>query len=548
MFLVMAPFSVTAQGEAIRMERAAKQIDELVRREMNEDHTPGIAVAITSREGLLRILTYGFANRDSRQPVTEETLFGIGSIGKSFTAIATLELHDQGLLDFHTPIESYLPWFTVKSTTPITAHHLLTHTAGLPNMRMELRSSLFQAFWLRQAPAVFDPGKQYHYSSAGFDILSNLIEALAHQPYGDFIQKRIFDPLEMDASEPVFKNKIRLRLATSYEPLFDDRPADPDGPLMVSNWYEYGGGAGSIASTAGNMASYLRMLLNRGSGPHQRIISEQSFQLLTQHAVARGADRYYGYGLEVTEADGHTLIGHGGGVQGFRSAMLGDLNDGIGVIVLANGPMRPDLAQFALNAVRAALRGDALPPLPNADPPDQVLNAAEYAGTYSAPDGKTLVFVGDQGRLLLVHQGQKIALRKKGASVFFCPHPDFSLFLLRFGRDDKGVVTEASYGPQWYANERYTGARQFSYPPEWDAYPGHYRTSTREHVNFRIILRKGRLWIVAAGGDENPLVPSANGIFRVGDSPEWVSFGDNLNGRALRVNYSGTDYARDFTP
>src|ERR1051326_6293265 len=127
MLLFFVPLPLISQDEALRFERAVQRIDELVRRNMQEDHTPGMALAITNREGLLHLSTYGLANRESREPVTAETLFGIGSIGKSFTAVATLELHDEGKLDFHAPLQSYLPWFTVKSTVPITAHHLLTH-------------------------------------------------------------------------------------------------------------------------------------------------------------------------------------------------------------------------------------------------------------------------------------------------------------------------------------------------------------------------------------------------------------------------------------
>ena len=545
--LFLVPLPLIAQEEALRFERAVQRIDELVQREMKEDHTPGMAIAITNRERLLHLSTYGFANRDSRRPVTAETLFGIGSIGKSFTAVATLELHDEGKLDFHAPLTTYLPWFTVKSTAPIAAHDLLTHTSGLPNMRMELRSSLYPVFWLTQAPVTFEPGRQYSYSSAAFDTLSTLIEALTHEPYGEFIQKRIFDPLEMNHSEPVFMSRIRPRLAISYEPLYDDRPANPNDPLVESNWYEYGGGAGSIAATAGDLAAYVRMLLNRGAGPHQRILSEQSFQLLIQHAVPRGPNRYYGYGIEVIEEDGHTLIGHGGGVQGFHSMMLGDLNDGLGIAVLANGAMHPDVAQFALKAVQAALHNRELPALPGVDRPDKIPNAAEYVGTYSAADGQKLSVRAEQDRLILTYNGQPIVLEKRGPDRFLCPHPDFSLFLLQFSRD-KGAVTEASYGPQWYANERYTGPRQFQYPPEWDAHPGHYRTSTRHHINFRIVLRKGKLWMISAAGDESPLIQSAGGTFRVGNLPEWVSFADALNGKTLRVNYSGTDFERDFTP
>lgn len=537
-----------AQEEVFRFERAFERIDKLVERTMQENKTPGMALALTSHAGLLHLSTYGFANMNAHDPVTPETLFGIGSIGKSFTAVAILQLRDEGKLDLHVPITNYLPWLKINSTMPITTHHLLTHTAGIPHMRMELTSTLYQAFWLTEAPTRFEPGNQYHYSSTAWDILSVLIEELGHKPYYEFLQKRILEPIGMNRSEPVFKNQMRMRLAVSYEPLYDDQPSHSSYPLVESNWFEYGGGAGSVAATAEDLAAYLRMLLNHGTGASQRILSEESFRLLTQHAIRRGGNRYYGYGLEVSEEQGHTLIGHGGGVQGFRSMMLGDLDDGLGVVVFANSPA--DLypaAQFALKAMQSALHQWELPTLPAMPLPTRVTNAPDYAGTYVTTGGRTFKLQAEKDKLMLEYQGERIALEHRGPDRFFCTHPDFHLFLMQFGRE-KSVVVEAFHGAYWYVNEHYEGPHQFEHPSEWDAYPGHYRTATRHHINFRIVLRKGKLWFVDPQGQETALVPIKAGFFQVGDTPEWLRFDTVVNGKTLRVNYSGTDYHRDFTP
>ena len=544
----LCPLPLIAQDEGLRFRRAFERIEEFAARNMEHSRTPGLALAVTNRERLLHLTTRGFARMGARTPVTPETLFGIGSIGKSFTAVAILQLRDQNKLDPQAPVSEYLPWFKVHSTTPISAHHLLTHTAGLPGMRMELMSSLYQAFWLTEAPWQFEPGKQYHYSSSAFDVLSILIEAVSGRSYGEYLRQAVLDPLGMTRSEPLFKNEIRLRLATSYEPLYDDRPAHSSHPLVESNWYEYGGGAGSVCATATDLAAYLRMLLNGGVGPDgQRILSEESFRLLTQRAVKRGDNRYYGYALEVTEEEGRTVISHGGGVQGFRSMLVGDLEDGLGVVLLANGPLNRDLARFALQAARAALHHQELPSPPALDPPTRVTNAADYAGTYTSPTEKKFRLRADGDTLLMLYKDRAVPLEKRGEDRFLSSDPDFSLFLLRLVRE-RGSVVEALHGSDWFTNQRYHGPRQFQYPSEWDAYPGHYRTATRHHMNFRIVLRKGTLWLVHAGGEESPLVPIQSGRFRVADSPEWVSFDTILNGRALHVNFSGTNFHRDFTP
>jgi hypothetical protein len=147
----------------------------------------------------------------------------------------------------------------------------------------------------------------------------------------------------------------------------------------------------------------------------------------------------------------------------------------------------------------------------------------------------------------MAYDGRAIALERQAKDAFLCGHPDFAIFPLRFSRD-AGKIIEASYGPDWYVNANYHGPKQFDYPAEWNAYPGHYRVSSRHHINFRIVLRKGKLWFVNPGGDETEVRPWQAGLFRLGDSPEWLRFAKVVQGKALLVDYSGTEFHRDFMP
>ncbi|MDX9833256.1 MAG: serine hydrolase domain-containing protein, partial [Anaerolineae bacterium] len=111
---------------------ALDHLDRLVARRMAQARTPGLALAITGREGALHEATFGTANPETGAPVTAGTLFSIGSAGKALAAVAALQAHEAGLLDLHAPVAAVLPWFRVQSRfAPITAHHLLTHTSGL---------------------------------------------------------------------------------------------------------------------------------------------------------------------------------------------------------------------------------------------------------------------------------------------------------------------------------------------------------------------------------------------------------------------------------
>jgi len=381
-----------------------------------------------------------------------------------------------------------------------------------------------------------------------------VLEELLGQPYGDIIQERILDLMGMIATEPIITNETRKRLAVGYEAFYDDRPLPRGRPLAPATWLEHAGGAGSIASTPADMASYLRMLMNQGQGPRGPILSEESFDLMSQRiikAAEEGDGSFYGYGLGIRESDGHTYIGHGGGMIGYYSYILADMDDGLGVVVLMNGPggrSDEEIANLALKLLRAALRDQELPPMPPTDP-TKIENGAEYVGTYRACD-KTLILVAEGERLILRYGDERIALERRGPDRFYVDHPDFALFLLRFGREKRGVV-EAFHGPDWYTNDRYTGPTTFDHPQEWNDYPGHYRSHNPWLTNFRIVLRKGALALVEPSGEEEPLVPLGSGVFRVGEddrSPERIRFDTVINGHALRANLSCGDCYRAFTP
>jgi CubicO group peptidase (beta-lactamase class C family) len=566
-------------------EEAFKRLDQFIEQKMKATNVPGMAIAVTDRERLLRVSTYGFADVAAQTRVTPEMLFEIGSIGKSFTSIALLQLREEGRLDLHEPVTRYLPWFEIQSEhEPITPHHLMSHTAGItmgPEFPGEAR---YEVWALRETEATAPPGTYYHYSDAGYKTLGVVLENLLRQPYGDIIQARILDPLGMTATEPIITNETRKWLAVGYEGFYDDRPLPRGRPLAPATWLEHAEGAGSIASTPADMAAYLRMLMNRGQGPRGPILSEESFDLMTQRVIEaeeEGKGSFYGYGLGIRESDGHTYIGHGGGMVGYYSYMLADMDDGLGVVVLMNGPggqSDEEIANLALKLLRAALHDQELPSVPPTDS-TKIENGAEYAGTYRAcpacPErsrgkhgrternqvlrkkpgfkrragAKMFTLVAEGERLMLRYDDERVVLEQRGPDRFYVDHPDFALFLLRFGREE-GQVVETFHGPDWYTNDRYAGPMTFDYPQEWDAYPGHYRSHNPWLSNFRVILRKGALALIHPSGEEEPLEPLGGTVFRVGNddrSPERIRFDTILNRQALRANLSCGDYYRTFT-
>lgn len=544
----------------VTFEGVYKRLDQDVEQKMKAGNIPGLAIALTDGEKLLRVATYGYADVAARSPVMPETLFEIGSISKSFTSLAILQLWEEGRLDLHEPVTHYLPWFEIQSEyEPITLHHLMSHTAGIVRGAVFLGDPRYEVWTLRDTEATAPPGTYYHYSNAGYKTLGVIVEEIGGQPFGDFIQARLLDPLEMGDTDPIITNETRKRLAVGYEAFYNDRPPAPDRPFATAAWYEYVAGDGSIASTPADMAAYMRMLINRGQGPHGRIVAEETFDLMTGQVIAakeEGRECFYGYGLEIYESDGCTYISHSGGMVGYYSYMLVDMSNGLGIVVLMNGPgdgADEEIAGFALKLLHAAMHDQELPTIPLIGL-TKVQNAAEYAGTYRAcPEPSqgassnilSLVVEGEQ--LLLYIDDKPIALEPRGPDCFYVDHPDFSLFLLRFGRE-KGEVVEAFHGPQWYINQRYKGLTTFDHPQAWDAYPGYYRSHNPELSDFRIVLRKGAPTLIYASGDEEPLVSLGGDLFRVGAdarSPERIRFDTMVDGKALRANLSCGHYYRN---
>jgi CubicO group peptidase (beta-lactamase class C family) len=532
-----------------QFQAAYHKLDEFIARHMRETGAPGMTLALASREGALRVSQYGFADIKAAQRVQPHTLFEIGSISKSFVGVALLQAAEEGKVDLHKPIASYLPWVKIESTfAPITAHHLLTHSGGLSGVPLLMRVAA------KPLRAGWEPGARFLYSNIGYALLGFLLEAVDKRPFAESLRKRVLEPLGMSSTDPIITNATRERLAVGYAPFHPDRPFPLRGKLGEAPWIEVPEAAGSVASTPGDMAAYMRMLLNRGAGPRSRVLSEKSFGLLVQPVIKapfRGEEASYGYGLWVSETNGHQLLRHTGGMVAFSSSMAIDMTAGLGAFASVNANLqgyRPvAVTRYALESLNAATLNQDLPPMPPSPPsPEIIKTAAEYAGTYTSADGRKLVLVAQGEQLLLEHQGQRIVLEQAGRDRFIVKHPAFDRFALSFGREGP-IVVEAFHGADWWTNERYTGPKTFDYPKEWDAYVGRFQSDSPWYGSTRVIIRKGKLTL----DGEAPLAQVEPGTFRFeGDSfgLERITFDTIIDGKAIHSSYSGIDFYRTFTP
>lgn len=164
----------------------------------------GAAIVVQDGE-IVFANSYGMANLEHQVPNAVSTKFRIGSITKQFTAAAILQLQDRGLLDVQAPVATYLPDY--PNGDRITIHHLLTHTAGIPN----LTSFPDYLEWMKQSttldnlvarfqdlPLEFEPGEQFRYSNSGYTLLTQIIEQISGKSYADYLQTQLFAPLGLE--------------------------------------------------------------------------------------------------------------------------------------------------------------------------------------------------------------------------------------------------------------------------------------------------------------------------------------------------------------
>ena len=540
------------QSESAKYMSAYAELDHFVEQYMRNMNAPGMTLVVADRDGVQRVATYGFNDLELKTAVKAEDLFEIGSISKSFIANCILQLSQEGKLDLHKPVTEYLPWWRVESPfAPITTHHMLTHTTGLPGI-----PPVFLSDPAAKHRAAYAPGQYFHYNNMVFTTLGHLLWTLDGRTLPEVIRGRVLNPLGMTQTEPVISLDICGKTAKNYEAFLGDRPYPREGRLAEAPAIIMTDAAGCIASTPRDMGLYIQMIANRGNGPKGKLLTEESFGLFSKaHIKAEefGPTASYGYGIAVDTLEGHTILRHTGGMVSFASAMQVDIDDGVGAFASINAMQgyRPNpVAQLAIQLMRAQRQSQSFPAPPALKPPERVENASDYPGDYHSQGGRKFEIVADGQKLYLVREGNRIALESRGADAFLVMNRDWDRYALIFGRADekdlKSAVVEAGWGSEWFTNSKYTGPKTFEAPKEWNSYVGHYRNESAWIGSLHIVTRKGKLMI----DGETPLEPGDGGIFYLRDeehSPEWIRFMDIVNGKAMRVKLSGEDLWRVMT-
>jgi CubicO group peptidase (beta-lactamase class C family) len=567
------PLFWTAEMRAAAPQPAAatpveKDLDGYIAGYMTAMNAPGMTLGLTDSSKTLRTAGYGFADVDQRIAVNERHLFQIGSITKSFVALVLLQIGDEGNLDLQAPVLDYLPQLAIDARFgPITIHHLLTHTSGLPD-----NLGVFLGDAEARLVQGFKPGEHFHYCNTGFGILGLLAEKLDGRPWRECVRARILAPLEMTETVGVITTASRGRAAVGYQAFWDDQVYPRQGRLSPAPNLVMDDTAGCIASTPGDMARYARMLLNHGQGPQGRIVSERSFALMsTPHIKAPDFSETasYGYGIAVDTLDGHKILRHTGGMIAFASSIHVDLDGGMAAFASINAMQgyRPTaVTEYAVRLLRAEREAKTLPAAPSIANPLEVDNAADYVGAFTDGDRRTLEFAVEGKQLFLTHEGKRIPLQHAHGDNFISTVEGvFADRTFIFGRaqpgsaksgtppasasgasgdshEKPGPVVEVSYGSDWYVNAKYSGPRTFTTPKEYGAFVGRYRSESAWGGDTFAYMLKGQLIL-----DGKSLHRIGGSLFRLGDEewmPDTAEFLCVFEGKPRILRVAGMDFWR----
>jgi D-alanyl-D-alanine carboxypeptidase len=313
-----------AQPRSSKLE-SRQRLDDRVRGIMERQHIPGMAVVVIKDGRVQELKGYGVTDITTKQLVTPDTKFPIGSTTKPFTAMAIMMLVEEGKLNLDKPIGQYLSNLPPQWQS-LTLRQLLGHTAGLSEDYDWQKIKQPRDFIKLGKPELdFPPGEAENYSNTGFFLAGLAIEKVSNQPYGDFIRDRIFVPLGMKQTQAKLESVPNLATGYIWRDRFVrvDTEEDPIARVAYS--------AGSIMSTASDMAKWVQAL-DRG-----KLLSPSSYQQLwTGSTLRNGRNTGNGLGWFVGSFNGHPYTHHGGNVAGYSSGLYRYPNDRLSVIVLTN--------------------------------------------------------------------------------------------------------------------------------------------------------------------------------------------------------------------
>lgn len=419
--LLLLASTCLAQDNVSRMEQVVQSY---------VDSKQFMGAALVARDGKVLLSTgYGFANLEWGVANSPASKFRLGSITKQFTAACILLLEERGKLKVDDPVKKYMT-DAPAAWDKVTIFNLLTHTSGIPSFTgfpdyasteaiATTPEKLVARF--RDKPLEFQPGEKWNYSNSGYVLLGYLIEKISQQSYSEFVQENIFTPLGMKDSGYDSNSAIILHRASGYTP--SAKGTIHAGYIDMSIPFS----AGSLYSTTEDLLRWEQGLMGG--------------KLLSVASLAKMTTPFkndYAFGLAVHAVNGHKVIEHGGGIEGFNTEIAYYPEDKLTVVVLAN--LNGGVPETIANALAQVAHGEKVV-LPSERKEITVSPAVlgAYVGTYQLTPDFAIVVTFEGGQLMEQATGQpKFPLFAESETKFFLKVVDAEV---EFFKNEKGEVT-----------------------------------------------------------------------------------------------------------
>ena len=425
--LWLAGFSIVLGGVCFAQDNAPR-MEQVVQSYVSNKTFMGSVLVVRDKTVLLD-KGYGSADLEWDIPNSPTTKFRLGSITKQFTAASILLLEERGKLNINDPVKKYMA-DAPAAWDKVTIYNLLTHTSGIPSFTGFPDYESTEAFAttpeklvarFRDKPLEFQPGEKFAYDNSGYVLLGYLIEKISGETYAQFVQENIFTPLQMKDSGYDSNSAIIMHRASGYSN--GKEGIENAGYIHMSIPFA----AGSLYSTVEDLARWEQGLFGG------KLLSPASLQKMTTPFKEN-----YAFGVAVSTTNGHKLIEHGGGIEGFNTHLAYYPDDKLIVVVLGN--LSGDAPGGIAHKLAAVAHGETVV-LASERKEITVAPAilANYVGTYELSPAFALVMTLEGSQLMTQATGQhKLPLYPESETKFFLKVVDAQV---DFVKNDKGEVT-----------------------------------------------------------------------------------------------------------
>lgn len=307
-------------------------IDEFIVQEMADSGVPGVAYAVVEDGEVVASAARGVAEAGADQEVTPDTPFVIGSVSKSFTALAVMQLVEAGEVDLEGALSDYLEGFAGGPAGDVTIRQLLSHTSGYSTVQgnashtddtggtdeLEMRVAA-----LEEVEPAYAPGERWEYSNTNYEILGRVIEVVSGEAFQSYVEAHILEPIGMENSF-VADGEAHESMATGHVPWFFT-----NRPLSDKTTHRGTAPQGGVVASVNDLALYMITMMNG----EDDVLSAEGKARMMEPAV--GSYPWYGFGWSLDSSDG--TVWHSGATPGFESLATMIPSESKGVVVLVNG-------------------------------------------------------------------------------------------------------------------------------------------------------------------------------------------------------------------